>query len=222
MRRFTTMRLGIASFLSCLALLLGAFTSTGTASAHTGNAQRVHPLIHVFDAFRSGNCINFRMEGEDFSADDRATLLAETGNGRDVFIDPRIVHVNGDGSFSRRALACVRFNRFEFENCGDFIESPTFFCGFRLNPEDFCRTGFGFEPNEFCFRGGFFPRSFCQPFERFRCGFRPFSVFRFCEFRDLPFCFRFRHNTLTLFITALDSFTGRESNTAELRFANFF
>src|SRR2546427_9192858 len=104
MRRFTTMRLGIASFLSCLALLLGAFTSTGTASAHTVNAQRVHPLIHVFDAFRSGNCINFRMEGEDFSADDRATLLAETGNGRDVFIDPRIVHVNGEGSFSRRAL----------------------------------------------------------------------------------------------------------------------
>src|SRR3989442_14384951 len=96
MRRFTTMRLGIASFLSCLALLLGAFTSTGTASAHTVNAQRVHPLIHVFDAFRSGNCINFRMEGEDFSSDDRATLLAETGNVRDRVIYAPFVHGIGD------------------------------------------------------------------------------------------------------------------------------
>ena len=344
MRRFTTMRLGIASFLSCLALLLGAFTSTGTASAHTVTAQ-IRPFLNVFDVTHFGNCLDFRITGGDFSPGGRALLRAESPEGVDVSIDPGSVGVNGNGNFARGAQVCADFAR--FRSCGDFIDNPDFFCGFNLNPEDFCRNGFGFEPSQFCFAGGFragamlpsyqpppcppqspscmvpsnnpssfhhafptnnppptnnpsptnnpfptrhfpgnpspsfcpptlpecqpspacgsfnsfchprhfpspvcrsshsfchprhfpspvcrsfnsfchprhFPSRFCRPFERFRCGFRPFSVFRFCGFHFLPFCFRFRHHTLTLFIAARDSHTGLLSNTVDIRFGNFF
>ena len=292
MRRFTPMRLGIASFLSCLALLLGAFTSTGTVSAHTVTAQ-IRPFINVFDVTNFGNCLDFRITGGDFSPGSRALLRAESPEGIGVSIDPSRVGVNGGGNFARSAQVCADFAR--FSSCGDFIDNPDSFCGFNLNPEDFCGNGFGFEPSQFCFAGGFragsdqpppcppqspscmvpssnpsslhhafpthhfpgntpppscpptlpgcqphhfpssacgsfnsfchprhFPTRFCRPFERFGCGFRRVPVFRFCGFHFLPFCFRFRHHTLTLFIVARDSHTGLVSNTAVIRFGNFF
>jgi hypothetical protein len=176
MQRFTTMRLGVVSFLSCLALLLGAFTSTGTVSAHPVSAQHTHPQINVFEVAQSGGqCLDFRIEGEDFSANHHADLLVESDQGGDVSVDPDSVHVNGDGNFARDAEVCVSFNR--FNNCGNFIDNPDFFCGFSLNPQEFCGNGFGFEPSQFCFPGtsfgegfpgtgfgGFSPTTRCQPF----------------------------------------------------------
>ncbi len=42
MRLSVGMKVGLVSLFSCLALLLGLFSSTGIASAHTANTQSVH------------------------------------------------------------------------------------------------------------------------------------------------------------------------------------
>ncbi len=50
MRRFTFFnKVGVASVLSFLAILLGLYTTTGTASAHSAQPAHSHPIINVFD-----------------------------------------------------------------------------------------------------------------------------------------------------------------------------
>ncbi len=154
MRRFTFFnKVGVASVLSFLAILLGLYTTTGTASAHSAQPAHSHPIINVFDVSRFGTCLDFRIEGENFSPRHHADLEAESFNGGIVSFGPDRVRVNGDGRFATDAHACG-FGRF-FNNCGTFIDNPDFFCGVNLNPEDFC-GGFGFEPSAFCFGGGAF------------------------------------------------------------------
>ncbi len=176
MRRFAFFnKVGLASVLSFLAILLGLYTTTGTASAHSAQPAHSHPIINVFDVSRFGTCLTFRIEGENFSPNHHADLEAVSFNGGifnggfnggNVSIGPDRVRVNGNGRFATDADACG-FGGF-FNNCGSFINSPNFFCGVNLNPEDFC-GGFGFEPSAFCFGGsafGGFPGQ-CQ----FQCQF---------------------------------------------------
>ncbi len=157
MRRFTFFnKVGVASVLSFLAILLGLYTTTGTASAHSAQPAHSHPIINVFDVSRFGTCLDFRIEGENFSPRHTVgleALEAESFNGGIVSIGPDRVRANGNGRFATDAHACG-FGRF-FNNCGGFIDNPDFFCGVNLNPEDFC-GGFGFEPSAFCFGGGAF------------------------------------------------------------------
>jgi hypothetical protein len=211
MRRFAFFnKVGLASVLSFLAILLGLYTTTGTASAHSAQPAHSHPIINVFDVSRFGTCLTFRIEGENFSPHHHADLEAESFNGGvfnggfnggNVSIGPDRVRVNGNGRFATDAEACG-FGR-SFNNCGEFIDNPGFFCGVNLNPEDFC-GGFGFEPSAFCFgRSAFggFPGQcqFSDPFPgqcQFSGQFPGQCQFRQCQFSGLDCRFKqecFRH-----------------------------
>ncbi len=200
MRRFTSMKVAFASVLSCLAILIGMFATTGTASAHTASSTRhVDPTIHVAFVNRAGtDCTSFLLVGEDFSRHSRARLFADSVNGFGAFIDPRSVRTDSRGDFSVFATAC---GHSDFQNCGELIDNPFSFCGFGLNPQEFCQ--FGNEGN-FCFNGAFSQNQFS-----------PVSVSEFCQFHSEGFCFR-RHSQLVL-ITAVDLRTGLESNTVAVR-----
>ena len=129
MQRFPSMKVGLASILSCLAILLGLYTTTGTASAHSA----IHPFINVVSSLqRSGNCVSFQLEGGDFTPNHHVDLFASAGGG--ASINPDRVRANGDGRFLVDVTACENL---AFENCGNFINS-TNFCGFNLPQQDFC------------------------------------------------------------------------------------
>jgi hypothetical protein len=209
MRRFPSMKVAFASILSCFALLLGLYATTGTASAHSA----AHPFINVVsDLQRFGNCVSFRLEGGDFTPHHNVDLSAHASGG--ASIDPDRVRANGNGRFSVGVTAC---GNFRFENCGGFIENPGSFCGFNLPSRDFC--GFNFEPNAFCFRGQFpgqFPGQFsgCR---QFQCGFHRLSVSDFCRFHfheRFPFCFRFfpQEFPISIRVSATDEQTGHRAH----------
>jgi len=129
MQRFPSMKIGLASFLSCLALVLGLYTTTGTASAHSA----IHPYINVVSSLqRAGNCVSFVLEGGDFTPGLHVDLFASASGGGSI--SPDRVRAGGDGRFIVDATACQNF---AFQNCGSFIES-TNFCGFNLPQQDFC------------------------------------------------------------------------------------
>jgi len=127
MRRFPSMKVGLASILSCLALLLGMFATTGTASAQTAT---IHPFINVSSFSRFGDCVSFQLTGGDFTPNHHVDLSASGG----ASISPGRVRADSNGNFS--VLATVCGNR-AFESCGEFIEGPNF-CGFNLPQQDFC------------------------------------------------------------------------------------
>jgi hypothetical protein len=138
MRRFSSMKIALASILSCLALMLGMFATTGTASAHTaGN----HPFINASDFQRTGECVSFVLEGGDFTPNKHVDLFVSGGGS----IDPDRVRADGDGNFLVDATACENFD--EFSNCGGFIDTFNF-CGFNLPQEDFCGVS-GFDCSGF-------------------------------------------------------------------------
>ena len=206
MRRFAFMKIGLASILSCLALLLGLCATTGTASAHTTAS---HPFINVVsNLHRFGNCVSFQLEGGGFTPNHRVDLSARAFGG--ASIDPSRVRANGHGRFLVDVTACG--NR-QFESCGGFIESPGFFCGVSLPSQDLC--GFNFEPNQFCF-----PQRFPGQFpgmRPFQSGFQHVSTFDFCRFHfheQFPFCFRFfpQEFPISLRITARDEHTGHRAH----------
>ncbi len=206
MRRFPSAKVGLASILSCLALLLGLYATTGTASAHT--ARR--PFINVVSGLqRFGNCLSFQLEGGGFTPNRHVDLSARSFGG--TSIDPDRVRTDSHGRFSVGVTACG-FGRF-FQNCGGFIENPGVFCGFNLNEEQFCR--FNFEPNEFCF-----PQRFPGQFpgiRPFQFGFHRVSVSNFCSFHfheQFPFCFRFfpREFPISIRLTAVDEHSGRRAH----------
>ena len=129
MQRFPSMKIGLASFLSCLALVLGLYTTTGTASAHSA----IHPFINVVSSLqREGNCVSFELEGGDFTPNLHVDLFASASGG--ASIDPDRVRANGNGRFLVDVTACENQ---QFENCGNFINSLSF-CGFNLPQNDFC------------------------------------------------------------------------------------
>ena len=135
------MKIGLASFLSCLALVLGLYTTTGTASAHSA----IHPFINVVSSLqRSGNCVSFELEGGDFTPNHHVDLFASASGGGSI--NPDRVRADGDGRFLVDATACQNFS--EFSNCGSFIES-TNFCGFNLPQNDFCGLN-GFSQFQTC------------------------------------------------------------------------
>ncbi len=155
MRRFPSMKTGLASILSCLALLLGLYTTTGTASAHSAN----HPFINVVSGLdRVGNCLSFVLEGGDFTPNHHVALFASASGGANI--DPDRVRANGDGRFATDAQACG-FGEF-FNNCGGFIDNPDFFCGTNLNPEEFCGLP-GFSGFQSCFTGSAMKSLDCLP-----------------------------------------------------------
>jgi hypothetical protein len=205
MRRFTSMKVGLASILSCLALLLGMYATTGTASAHTA----IHPFINIVSGLqRFGNCLSFDLEGGGFTPNHHVDLSARSFGA--ASIDPDRVRTDSHGRFSVGVTTC---GNFEFSNCGGFIENPGFFCGFHLNDEQFC--GFNFEPNEFCFPDRF-PGQF-PGIRRFQFGFRPISTSDFCRFHfheGFPFCFRFfpREFPISIRISARDEHTGHRAH----------
>jgi len=210
MRRFPSAKVGLASILSCLALLLGLYATTGIASAHTTAS---HPFINVVsNLHRFGNCVSFQLEGGGFTPNHRVTLSARAFGG--ASIHPDRVRANGDGRFSVGVTAC---GNQQFSNCGGFIENPGIFCGFNLNSQQFC--GFNFEPNQFCFPERFpgqFPGQFsgCR---QFQCGFQRLSVSDFCRFHfheRFPFCFRFfpQEFPISLRISAVDEHTGHRAH----------
>ncbi len=206
MHRFPSMKVGFASILSCLALLVGMLATTGTVSAHTAgslNAGRtVDPRIHVAFVIRAGtDCTSFLLVGRHFSSHSHARLFADSVNGFGSSIDPRRVRTDSHGDFSAAATVC---SHSDFQSCGEFIGNPFSFCGFGLNPQQFCQ--FGNEGNfcQFSSQGMFSQNQFS-----------PVSVSEFCQFHNVGFCFR-RHSQLVL-ITAVDSRTGLESNTVSVR-----
>jgi hypothetical protein len=216
MRRFTSMKVAFATVLSCLALLVGMFATTGTVSAHsTSSADPAHfvdPRIRVVFVIRAGNdCTTFLLVGRDFSSHGRVILFAEGVNDFNVRIFPRSVRANRDGNFDTIATVCADF---QFQSCGEFIENPFFFCGFGLNPNEFCQF-------ESCFPGsGVFTPD--QPFTTPGL-FHPVPVFRFCQFHNLPFCFRFHRHSILVLIAAVDVRTGIQSNITAVRiFRPFF
>lgn len=113
-------RLIIVSVLSVLTLVLAMFTSTGIASAHTQDAQRVNPRISIFTAFQFGRqCAALRVHGVNFTPSTRnrrnfAELfvfgIRQRGPGNAFnFRFGRFVQVNGIGQFTRQATVCGRF-----------------------------------------------------------------------------------------------------------------
>src|SRR5271167_5029640 len=99
MQRFPSMKIGLASFLSCLALVLGLYTTTGTASAHT-----IHPFINVVSGLqRIGNCVSFQLEGGDFTPGLPVNLFASASGG--ASINSGGVRADGNGNFSVWATA---------------------------------------------------------------------------------------------------------------------
>ncbi len=138
MQRFPSMKIGLASFLSCLALVLGLYTTTGTASAHSA----IHPFINVVSGLQNlGNCVSFQLEGGDFTPNHHVDLFADGGGS----INPDRVRADGDGKFLVDVTACENQ---QFSNCGSFIES-TNFCGFNLPQNDFCGLN-GFSQFQTC------------------------------------------------------------------------
>ena len=138
MQRFPSMKIGLASFLSCLALVLGLYTTTGTASAHSA----IHPFINVVSGLQNlGNCVSFQLEGGDFTPNHHVDLFADGGGS----INPDRVRADGDGRFLVDVTACENQ---QFSNCGSFIES-TNFCGFNLPQNDFCGLN-GFSQFQTC------------------------------------------------------------------------
>src|SRR5215470_16399205 len=116
MRRFLSMKIGLASILSCLAILLGLYTTTGTASAHSAN----HPFINVVSGIhRVDDCLSFVLEGGGFTPNHLVALFASASGGANI--DPNRVRANGDGQFITEVQACG-FSEF-FNNCGGFIDN---------------------------------------------------------------------------------------------------
>jgi hypothetical protein len=127
MRRFTTMKVAFASILSCLVILLGMFATTGTASANSAN----NPFINVSGFSVSGGCASFLLVGGGFSPGHHVDLSANIG----ASISPSRVLADGNGNFSVPATVCTNQ---VYSTCGTFIASPTAFCGYNLNEEEFC------------------------------------------------------------------------------------
>jgi len=201
MQRFPSVKVGLASFLSCLVLLVSMLAMTGTASANTTSSarHRVDPNIHVaFVVRREFRCTTFLLIGNDFSRFGRVGLFANSVNRFGVFITPSTVRANSRGNFSVFATACSSRN---FQSCGLFINNPFFFCGFGLSPREFCQIG---SEVDFCFNSEF-PQS----------QFRPISVSEFCRFNSLQFCL-FRRGQLVI-VTALDLRSGIQSNSTGVR-----
>ncbi len=206
MRRFPSMKIGLASFLSCLAIMLGMFTTTGTASAHSSNSARhERPIINVFDVQRGfGNCVSFELSGLGFSPGHHASLFAESRDVGDASIDPSSVRIRHNGTFDRQVQVCFSD---QFSSCGEFIDNPFSFCGFGLNPDEFCQFG---NESTFCFNGIFSQNQFS-----------PVSVSEFCRFHEETFCFIHRHHRVELFVNAHDDHTGRDANGAFISFTTF-
>jgi hypothetical protein len=207
MRPFLSLKIGLACTLSFLVLMLGLYTTTGAASAHTTR----RPFLIVASNIRSfGNCASFQLAGGGFGPF-RPIVLSAHAFGS-ASITPNRVRANGNGNFSVGVITC---NNTLFSNCGGFIQNPGSFCGFNLPSQDFC--GFNFEPNQFCSpqqTSGQFPG--CS---QFQCGFQPISVSDFCRFhfhQNFPFCFRFfpQDFTVSFLVTATDVFTGNRANLA--------
>ncbi len=101
MRRYHTLKIGLASTLTCLALLLGLFTTGGTVSA----ASTPHITVSAV-SLASTNCLTFQLTGSGFSAHSTAELVAlapSTG----ANIQPGQVLTDNKGKFSTEATACV-------------------------------------------------------------------------------------------------------------------
>jgi hypothetical protein len=128
MRRFPSMKIGLASVLSCLALMLGMFATTGTASAHTAWN---HPFINASNYVRTGACVDFVLQGGGFTPDKHVDLFVNGGGS----INPDRVRADDNGNFLVDATACENFN--EFSSCGAYIVSYNY-CGFNLPEQNFC------------------------------------------------------------------------------------
>jgi hypothetical protein len=205
MQRFASMKVGWLSLISCLALLVAMFATTGTAQAYTASSAKTNVDPHIRVVFltrQTATCTSFLLLGNGFSHDNAARLSAGSLNGFGMFVSPRFVHTDRNGHFSVIATACSNTN---FQSCGFFINNPFSFCGFGLSPNDFCTANVG--ESNFC------SNTFNGAFDRDR--FTPISVSEFCAFHSTGFCF-FR-NSHVVFISALDLHTGVRSNTVGIR-----
>src|SRR5712692_10413997 len=99
MRRSIPFRIGFLSVLSSFVLLLGMFTFTGTASAHTATSSDVNPHIRAFVLSVGSRCVDLEVVGRGFSQFGRADFFAFS-RGRELLVDPESVRANGRGRFS--------------------------------------------------------------------------------------------------------------------------
>jgi hypothetical protein len=103
----STMRLkiGIVTLLSCFALLLGLFGSTGIASAHTTSAQA--PAVNYIGVFGThligGDCVRTNVVGKGFDSG-TVHLFARGRFGHPVSVSPASFWQGG--SFERTVTAC--------------------------------------------------------------------------------------------------------------------
>lgn len=116
------LKIGFASILSCLALLLGLFSFMGTASAHS--VRHIHPEISIDSEQASSfsSCVSTSISGTGFtpskgSHHNHALFSASDNSGGNLSIDPNSVRVDGSGDFS----ATVNI-------CGISTSRPIFFC----------------------------------------------------------------------------------------------
>jgi len=110
MRLFTSARRGLLGVISCLALLLGMVSFTGTASAHTASpaqAASFRPRISVFNVFDTRRCVVVGISGRRFVGD--ADLFATDEEGFHVFL--KQVGVNENGRFFTFVRVCGFFQR---------------------------------------------------------------------------------------------------------------
>lgn len=187
MRLSTFTRKGLLGVISCLALLLGMVSFTGTASAHTASPAHTdssRPRISVFDVFETRRCVVVGISGRRFVGD--ADLFATDEEGFHVFL--KQVGVNENGRF----FTFVRV------------------CGFFLREDIFSRDNGCFQDLQFdpglglsCFRGdNLLQNSNCFNFGDPHLAGNCFLEHRFFFFFQGP-----------IFIFARDDETGRRSNT---------
>ncbi|HEX6482405.1 MAG TPA: hypothetical protein VF043_26485 [Ktedonobacteraceae bacterium] len=113
----TRLKIGFVGVLSCLSLLLGLYSFTGTAFAHS---QRERPEIkvrpHVVEP--EHGCVTVTISGEDFrpttGPDNRniAEFTAFDDDGRFYSVIPDFTFTDARGEFSRSVAVCGRFRHF--------------------------------------------------------------------------------------------------------------
>lgn len=120
MRLYTQLRVGFVGVFSCLALLVGMFSFSGVALAHSANDTR-NPEIRVTPrvAEPQRGCVEVTIKGEDFTPTEKwddvnhAQFSAYDEDGRAFNVDPSSVRVNKDGKFSVEVDICKHLHKAE-------------------------------------------------------------------------------------------------------------
>ena len=119
MRLYTQLKVGFVGVFSCLALLLGMFSFTGIALAHSANNTQ-NPEIRVTPKVvePQQGCVEVTINGEDFRPSHKddanhAQFFASDEDGRTFDVNPSSVRVNEDGHFSVDVNICEHLHKAE-------------------------------------------------------------------------------------------------------------